>query len=166
MEGWRYLGGDTEIFAYSHTRKHTKCTYMCNRIHTHQHSLVPFIPSLILLLTPHSPPHSPPSPQARCRGYLVRREFHRKLWAVTKIQAQVRGLIARRQYRKLKLRVEAARLKEEEERALRKQMDKRKAKEIAEKKYKVRALEDFISCFGNDVSPGAIRMNARFETFC
>ncbi|XP_069983292.1 myosin-VIIa isoform X1 [Penaeus vannamei] len=79
--------------------------------------------------------------QARCRGYLVRREFHRKLWAVTKIQAQVRGLIARRQYRKLKLRVEAARLKEEEERALRKQMDKRKAKEIAEKKYKERMLE-------------------------
>lgn len=85
--------------------------------------------------------------QARCRGYLVRREFHRKLWAVTKIQAQVRGLIARRQYRKLKLRVEAARLKEEEERALRKQMDKRKAKEIAEKKYKVGSRVDFFLLF-------------------
>lgn len=46
-------------------------------------------------------------------------------------------MIARRQYRKLKLRVEAARLKEEEERALRKQMDKRKAQEIAEMKYRV-----------------------------
>ena len=70
----------------------------------------------------------------------MRREFHRKMWAVTKIQAQVRGLIARRQYKKLKMRVEAARMKEEEERALRKQMDKRKAKEIAEMKYKVRSF--------------------------
>lgn len=59
------------------------------------------------------------------------------MWAVTKIQAQVRGLIARRQYRKLKMRVEAARLKEEEEKALRQQMDKRKAREIAEMKYLV-----------------------------
>lgn len=75
--------------------------------------------------------------QARCRGYLVRREFQHKMWAVTKIQAQVRGLIARRQYRKLKMRVEAARLKEEEEKTLRQQMDKRKAREIAEMKYLV-----------------------------
>ncbi|XP_045594548.1 myosin-VIIa isoform X2 [Procambarus clarkii] len=79
--------------------------------------------------------------QARCRGYLVRREFQRKMWAVTKIQAQVRGLIARRQYLKLKLRVEAARQKEEEERALRKQMDKRKAKEIAERNFNERMRE-------------------------
>lgn len=79
--------------------------------------------------------------QARCRGYLVRREFQHKLWAVTKIQAQVRGLIARRQYRKLKLRVEAARMKEEEEKALRQQMDKRKAREIAEMKYLERLKE-------------------------
>lgn len=67
----------------------------------------------------------------------MRREFQHKMWAVTKIQAQVRGLIARRQYRKLKMRVEAARLKEEEEKALRQQMDKRKAREIAEMKYLV-----------------------------
>ncbi|KAK4294236.1 hypothetical protein Pmani_033125 [Petrolisthes manimaculis] len=79
--------------------------------------------------------------QARCRGYLVRRDFQHKLWAVTKIQAQVRGLVARRQYRKLKMRVEAARLKEEEERTLRQQMDKRKAREIAEMKYNERMKE-------------------------
>lgn len=52
----------------------------------------------------------------------------------------MRGLIARRQYRKLKMRVEAARLKEEEERALRQQMDKRKAREIAEMKYMVNII--------------------------
>lgn len=82
--------------------------------------------------------------QARCRGYLVRREFHQKMWAVTKIQAHVRGLIARRQYRKLKMRVEAARLKEEEEKALRQQMDKRKAREIAEMKYLVSFYHYFL----------------------
>ncbi|CAL4075619.1 unnamed protein product, partial [Meganyctiphanes norvegica] len=79
--------------------------------------------------------------QARCRGFLVRRDFQRRLWAATVIQAQVRGLVARRNYRKLKNRVEAARLKEEEERQLRKQMDKRKAKEIAENKYRERMME-------------------------
>lgn len=38
------------------------------------------------------------------------------------------------------MRVEAARLKEEEERALRQQMDKRKAREIAEMKYMVNLI--------------------------
>lgn len=68
------------------------------------------------------------------------------MWAVTKIQAQVRGLIARRQYRKLKMRVEAARLKEEEEKALRQQMDKRKAREIAEMKYLVSFPSMLFAC--------------------
>lgn len=65
------------------------------------------------------------------------------MWAVSVIQAQVRGLIARRQYHKLKMRAKAARLKEEEERALRKQMDKKKAKEIAEMKYRVKISRMF-----------------------
>jgi hypothetical protein len=75
----------------------------------------------------------------------VRRELAHRMWAATRIQAQVRGLIARRQYRRLKKRVEAARLKEEEEQALRKQMNKKKAKEIAEIQYRVSVLHEVSS---------------------
>uniref|UniRef100_A0A8C6N6S6 Uncharacterized protein n=1 Tax=Melopsittacus undulatus TaxID=13146 RepID=A0A8C6N6S6_MELUD len=37
--------------------------------------------------------------QARCRGYLVRRAFRHRLWAVLTIQAYARGMIARRLYK-------------------------------------------------------------------
>lgn len=40
--------------------------------------------------------------QARCRGYLVRRAFRHRLWAVITIQAYTRGMIARRLYKRLK----------------------------------------------------------------
>ena len=45
--------------------------------------------------------------QARCRGALVRRSYEKKLWAVIKIQSHVRTMIAVRQYRKLKVRINA-----------------------------------------------------------
>uniref|UniRef100_A0A8C5TCE5 Myosin VIIA n=1 Tax=Malurus cyaneus samueli TaxID=2593467 RepID=A0A8C5TCE5_9PASS len=37
--------------------------------------------------------------QARCRGYLVRRAFRHRLWAVLTVQAYARGMIARRLYK-------------------------------------------------------------------
>uniref|UniRef100_A0A672V9T6 Myosin VIIA n=1 Tax=Strigops habroptila TaxID=2489341 RepID=A0A672V9T6_STRHB len=40
--------------------------------------------------------------QARCRGYLVRRAFRHRLWAVLTIQAYARGMIARRLYKRLR----------------------------------------------------------------
>uniref|UniRef100_A0A8C9R5F2 Myosin VIIAa n=1 Tax=Scleropages formosus TaxID=113540 RepID=A0A8C9R5F2_SCLFO len=40
--------------------------------------------------------------QARCRGFLVRRAFRHRLWAVITIQAYTRGMISRRLYKRLK----------------------------------------------------------------
>uniref|UniRef100_A0AAQ5Z6M6 Myosin VIIAa n=1 Tax=Amphiprion ocellaris TaxID=80972 RepID=A0AAQ5Z6M6_AMPOC len=40
--------------------------------------------------------------QGRCRGFLVRRAFRHRLWAVITIQAYTRGMIARRLYKRLK----------------------------------------------------------------
>uniref|UniRef100_A0A8C3UCY4 Myosin VIIA n=1 Tax=Catharus ustulatus TaxID=91951 RepID=A0A8C3UCY4_CATUS len=40
--------------------------------------------------------------QARCRGYLVRRAFRHRLWAVLTVQAYARGMIARRLYKRLR----------------------------------------------------------------
>uniref|UniRef100_A0A4W6CJ42 Myosin VIIAa n=1 Tax=Lates calcarifer TaxID=8187 RepID=A0A4W6CJ42_LATCA len=45
--------------------------------------------------------------QGRCRGYLVRRAFRHRLWAVITIQAYTRGMIARRLYKRLKGEVDA-----------------------------------------------------------
>uniref|UniRef100_A0A8C8RMB2 Myosin VIIA n=1 Tax=Pelusios castaneus TaxID=367368 RepID=A0A8C8RMB2_9SAUR len=50
--------------------------------------------------------------QARCRGYLVRRAFRHRLWAVFTVQAYARGMIARRLYKRLKGEVKARRKKE------------------------------------------------------
>ena len=49
------------------------------------------------------------SVQARCRGFLVRREFNRRNWATTTIQAYARGMIARRRYKKMKVSTECQR---------------------------------------------------------
>ena len=45
--------------------------------------------------------------QGRCRGFLVRRAFRHRLWAVITIQAYTRGMIARRLYKRLKGEVNA-----------------------------------------------------------
>ncbi|KAG1715049.1 Myosin-VIIa [Nymphon striatum] len=83
--------------------------------------------------------------QSQCRGYIVRRTYSRKLHAVVVIQAFVRGCIARRMFKKFKVefhhRVEAMRLREKEEHMLRKQMNSKKAKELADQKYRER-LQD------------------------
>ncbi|CAG2163263.1 unnamed protein product, partial [Oppiella nova] len=83
--------------------------------------------------------------QAICRGFLVRRDFRSKHRAALKIQAFIRGAIARKKYFRLRdenrSRLEALRLKEQEESLLRKQMNPKKAKEIAERKYFERMQE-------------------------
>lgn len=43
--------------------------------------------------------------QARCRGYLVRKAFRHRLWAVLTVQAYARGMIARRLHRRLRAEV-------------------------------------------------------------
>uniref|UniRef100_A0A670ZDY7 Myosin VIIA n=1 Tax=Pseudonaja textilis TaxID=8673 RepID=A0A670ZDY7_PSETE len=83
--------------------------------------------------------------QARCRGFLVRRAFRHRLWAVFTIQAYGRGMIARRLYKRLKgeyyRRLEAEKLRLLEEERLRKEMSAKKAKEEAEKKHQVRLAQ-------------------------
>uniref|UniRef100_A0A8C3PPM3 Myosin VIIA n=1 Tax=Calidris pygmaea TaxID=425635 RepID=A0A8C3PPM3_9CHAR len=64
--------------------------------------------------------------QARCRGYLVRRAFRHRLWAVITVQAYARGMIARRLYKRLRGEV----IKEKEE--------ARRKKELLEKMEKAR----------------------------
>ncbi|KAJ9583263.1 hypothetical protein L9F63_022396, partial [Diploptera punctata] len=81
---------------------------------------------------------------ARARGYLVRRMYRHKMWAIVKIQAHVRRLIAQRRFNKLKFdyrhHIEALRLRKKEERELKEAGNKR-AKEIAEQNYRERMLE-------------------------
>ena len=43
--------------------------------------------------------------QARCRGYLVRRQARRRAWAATLIQSHVRRIIAQRMFMKMKVNV-------------------------------------------------------------
>ncbi|KAI1242110.1 Unconventional myosin-VIIa [Lamprotornis superbus] len=83
--------------------------------------------------------------QARCRGYLVRRAFRHRLWAVLTVQAYARGMIARRLYKRLRgeyyRRLEAEKLRLAEEERLRKEMSAKKAKEEAERKHQVRLAQ-------------------------
>lgn len=79
-------------------------------------------------------------PQAAARGYLVRRSYGHKMWAIVKIQAHVRRLIAIRRVKRLKQETkaitEALRLRSQEELRLHHQGNSR-AKEIAEQNYRV-----------------------------
>ncbi|KAK2846565.1 hypothetical protein Q5P01_009564 [Channa striata] len=80
--------------------------------------------------------------QGRCRGFLVRRAFRHRLWAVITIQAYTRGMIARRLYKRLKgeyrRRLEAEKLRLAEEAKLRNQMSAKRAKAEAERKHQER----------------------------
>ena len=83
--------------------------------------------------------------QARCRGYLIRKSYRERYAAAVKIQAFIRGIIARNHFVKLReeyrVRMEALKLKEKEEAQLSTQMNPKKAKEIAEQKYNERLKE-------------------------
>lgn len=78
--------------------------------------------------------------QAAARGYLVRRSYGHKMWAIVKIQSHVRRLIAMRRYRRrrqdARAHTEALRLRKVEEQRLQHQGNSR-AKEIAEHNYRV-----------------------------
>ncbi|XP_074497155.1 myosin VIIAa [Sebastes fasciatus] len=80
--------------------------------------------------------------QGRCRGFLVRRAFRHRLWAVITVQAYTRGMIARRLYKRLKgeyrRRLEAEKMRLSEETKLRNQMSAKKAKAEAERKHQER----------------------------
>lgn len=43
--------------------------------------------------------------QARARGYLIRKMYDKKMWAIIKIQAHVRRVIAQRKFNKIKVNV-------------------------------------------------------------
>lgn len=83
--------------------------------------------------------------QALCRGFVVRREYQKKHAAVIKIQAFVRRVIAQKNYQRMKIEhqhiLEAMRLREQEEAMLKKQMNPKKAREIAEQKFRERLQE-------------------------
>ncbi|XP_037533824.1 myosin VIIAa [Nematolebias whitei] len=80
--------------------------------------------------------------QGRCRGFLVRRAFRHRLWAVLTVQAYTRGMIARRLYKRLKgeyrRRLEAEKMRLAEEAKLRNQMSAKRAKAEAERKHQER----------------------------
>ncbi|KZS08627.1 Myosin-VIIa [Daphnia magna] len=82
--------------------------------------------------------------QARCRGYLIRSQFRMKTQAVVVIQKHVRRMIAQRRYKKMKYeqrhRLEALRMREQEERDLKKAGNKR-YREIADQHYRERLME-------------------------
>lgn len=78
--------------------------------------------------------------QAAARGYLVRRSYGHKMWAILKIQSHARRLIAVRRYRRMRQDAhahdEALRMRRQEEQRLQHQGNTR-AKEIAEHNYRV-----------------------------
>uniref|UniRef100_A0A0P6FXT3 Unconventional myosin-X n=1 Tax=Daphnia magna TaxID=35525 RepID=A0A0P6FXT3_9CRUS len=82
--------------------------------------------------------------QARCRGYLIRSQFRMKTQAVVVIQKHVRRMIAQERYKKMKKeqrhRLEALRMREQEERDLKKAGNKR-YREIADQHYRERLME-------------------------
>ncbi|XP_026154272.1 LOW QUALITY PROTEIN: myosin VIIAa [Mastacembelus armatus] len=83
--------------------------------------------------------------QGRCRGFLVRRAFRHRLWAVITVQAYTRGMIARRLYKRLKgeyrRRLEAEKMRLAEEARLRNQMSAKRAKAEAERKHQERLAQ-------------------------
>ncbi|XP_076323728.1 myosin-VIIa-like isoform X2 [Tachypleus tridentatus] len=83
--------------------------------------------------------------QARCRGVVIRQEAKKKMKAIVKIQACVRRMIVQRRYWKVKrkhqLVKEALKNRNKEEAMLRNKMNAKKAKEVAEQKYKQRLQE-------------------------
>ncbi|ESO98886.1 hypothetical protein LOTGIDRAFT_213685 [Lottia gigantea] len=80
--------------------------------------------------------------QKYARGHLVRQWVQKRMVAVVKIQSSVRTLIATKKYTRMKIeykkRMEAERIRQEEEKNFRKKMNTKAAKEEAEKNLKDR----------------------------
>ncbi|XP_046338016.2 myosin-VIIa-like isoform X1 [Haliotis rufescens] len=83
--------------------------------------------------------------QRFCRGHLVRQWLQRRMVAVVRIQAALRTLIARKRFRRMQIeyqkRMEAERIRQEEEAKLRKKMNTKKAKEEAERHHMERLAQ-------------------------
>ncbi|XP_076812859.1 unconventional myosin-VIIa-like isoform X2 [Clavelina lepadiformis] len=93
--------------------------------------------------------------QVQCKGFLARRDIRNRLWAITTIQAYVRGHIARQEYQKLKMlrnvrklpksKQKEALLKMEQERLRQKEEAKRKnqlVSDAARRRNDVTGIED------------------------
>ncbi|XP_035827560.1 myosin-VIIa [Aplysia californica] len=80
--------------------------------------------------------------QRFCRGYLVRQWVQKRMLAVVQIQASVRTLLAQKKLRRLRIeyemKMEAERIRKEEEAALKKKMNAKKAKEEADRHHVAR----------------------------
>ena len=80
--------------------------------------------------------------QRRCRGFIARERFHRRLHSIIKLQSHFRKIIAKRKVHVMRVerqkRLEAERLRREEEERLRKQMAEEEARREAERLHQVR----------------------------
>ncbi|KAL8618879.1 hypothetical protein ACOMHN_000886 [Nucella lapillus] len=82
--------------------------------------------------------------QRHCRGFLVRQWVQKRKLAIVQMQAAVRTMGAMKRFRRMRIetqkRLEAEKLKQQEETELRKKMNTKKAKEEAERQYQARLL--------------------------
>eukprot|EP00057_Strongylocentrotus_purpuratus_P025453 XP_011679927.1 PREDICTED: myosin-VIIa [Strongylocentrotus purpuratus] len=83
--------------------------------------------------------------QAHARGFLIRRTTRKYRSSIVKVQAGFRMVLARRKYKKLvtehRRRVEAERVRKEEEEKLKRKLGAKKAKQEAERRAKALLLE-------------------------
>ncbi|CAL1540128.1 unnamed protein product [Lymnaea stagnalis] len=107
--------------------------------------------------------------QRFCRGYLVRQWVQKRVIAITQIQASVRSIIAQKKLRRLRIefemKLEADRLRLEEEAVLKKKMNAKKAKEEAERHHKERleAIEREAEEREHQIKIGALQKSKQFE---
>ncbi|XP_076454167.1 myosin-VIIa-like isoform X2 [Babylonia areolata] len=82
--------------------------------------------------------------QRHCRGYLVRQWVKKRMLAIVQMQAAVRTIGAQKRLRRLRIeyqkRMEAEKLRLQEEAELKKKMNTKRAKEEAERQYQARLL--------------------------
>ncbi|XP_060573750.1 myosin-VIIa-like isoform X3 [Ruditapes philippinarum] len=83
--------------------------------------------------------------QRYCRGHLVRQWAQKRMFSIIRIQAQIRAAIQRMKFRRLRIeyekRMEAERIRQEEETKLRKKMNEKKAKQEAERLHQERLAD-------------------------
>lgn len=79
--------------------------------------------------------------QRRCRGYIARQRFRRRLYSIIKLQSHFRKIIAIRKVKVMRIerqkRLEAERLRREEEERLRQKMAEEEARREAERLHQV-----------------------------
>ncbi|KAH9525796.1 hypothetical protein Btru_002385, partial [Bulinus truncatus] len=107
--------------------------------------------------------------QRFCRGYLVRQWVQKRMISIIQIQASVRTIIAQKKLRRLRIeydmKMEAERMRIEEENALKKKMNAKKAKEEAERHHQERliAIEREAEEREQQMKIGALQKSRQFE---